>query len=74
MTLKLNYLKKPISNTKSIWSFFLMIGQNYSLRKNISYEEFNYIKELLKTSDPKKILTFEINSKKIILLIVLKII
>ena len=74
MTLKLNYLKKPISNTKSNLVLFSNDRAKInSLKKNISYEEFNYIKELLKTSDPKKkILTFEINSKKKIILLIIK--
>ena len=55
MTLKLNYLKKPISNTKSNLVLFSNDRAKInSLKKNISYEEFNYIKELIKTSDPKK--------------------
>ena len=74
MTIKLNYLKKPISNTKSNLVLFSNDRAKInSLKKNISNEEFNYIKDLLKTSDTKKkILTFEINSKKKIILLIIK--
>jgi len=44
-----------------------------SLKKYISSSEFNYIKDLLKTSDlKKKILVFEVNSRKKIILISIK--
>ena len=71
MPIKINYSKKTISKSNSNLVLFcdekLKIG---NLKKNLSNKEFSYINELLKTYDKKKkIFTFEINSKKKILLI-----
>ena len=74
MAVKINYLKKK--NLKVSDNLILFTDEKYNvknLKKLISNFELNYILDLLKTSDiKKKILTFEINSKRRIILISIK--
>ena len=66
MSIKINY-KNNIS-TKSATNLVLFVDENFNIRglkKYISNSEFSYIADLLKNSDlKKKILFFEVNSKK----------
>jgi len=74
MTVQINYknsgLKKKLNN------LVLFVDKNFNisgLKKHISSSEFSYISDLLKTSDTKKkLLVFEINSKKKIFLVSIK--
>ena len=74
MSIKINYSNKAIKNKYS--SLVLFCGENYkinNLKKYFSNSEFNYIGDLLKTSDlKKKLFVFEINSKKRIILVLIK--
>ena len=74
MTLKINYLKRSISKTSS--NLVLFSDEKFNiknLKKNFSNFEFNFIQDLLKTSNLKKnLLVFEISSKKKIVLISIK--
>ena len=74
MTVKINYLSKTISKSSS--NLVLFVNEKFnisSLKKNLSDLEFSYINDLLKSSDlKKKILVFEVNSKKKIVLISIK--
>ena len=74
MAVKINYLKKK--NLKVSDNLILFTNEKYNvknLKKLISNFELNYILDLLKTSDiKKKILTFEISSKRRIILISIK--
>ena len=66
MTIKINYLKKAASKLSANLVFFTneKFGINH-LKKHISNNEFNYINDLLKSSDLKKnIFIYELNSKK----------
>ena len=71
MTIKINYLKKSTSKLSANVVFFT--NDKFSinhLKKYISNIEFNYINDLLKSSDLKKnIFVYELNSKKKIVLI-----
>ena len=74
MSVKVNYLnktsRKPNSNLVLFCNEKLDIG---SLNKNLSNSEYNYIKDLLKSSDRKKnLFVFEISSKKKIILVIIK--
>ena len=73
MSIKIYYNNTKI---KASTNLILFSNDNFSinhLKKDISKSEFNYIADLLKTSDlKKKILTFEINSKKKIILVSIK--
>ena len=66
MTIKINYLKKSTSKLSANVVFFT--NDKFSinhLKKYISNIEFNYINDLLKSSDLKKnIFVYEISSKK----------
>ena len=66
MSVKISYSNKKINKLSS--NFVLFTNERFdikSLKKNLSESEFSYIGELLKTSDlKKKILVFEVNSKK----------
>ena len=74
MTVQINYkntgLKSKINN------LVLFVDDKFNvsgLKKFISNSEFDYITDLLKSSDlDKKILIFKINSKKSIILISIK--
>jgi len=74
MSIKINYLKKTISQTTS--NLVLFSNDKFSissLKKYLSNSEFSYINDLIKTSDlKKKIFVFEVNSKKKIVLISIK--
>ena len=71
MTIKINYLKKSTSKLSANVVFFT--NDKFSinhLKKYISNIEFNYINDLLKSSDLKKnIFVYELSSKKKIVLI-----
>ena len=66
MTIKINYLKKSTSKLSANVVFFT--NDKFSinhLKKYISNIEFNYINDLLKSSDLKKnIFVYELSSKK----------
>ena len=66
MSIKINFLKKTISKFSSNIVLFCNDKFNISnIKKNLSNSEFNYINDLLKSSDLKKnLLIFEVNSKK----------
>ena len=74
MSIKLNYSKKAINKLSS--NLVLFSDEKYNtngLKKYISNTEFSYINDLLKTSDLKKNLQiFEVNSKKMIVLVSIK--
>ena len=74
MTIKINY--KNIISEKLQKNLVLFTDDNFTikpLRKFISSNEYTYIFDLLKISDlKKKILTFELNSKRKIILISIK--
>jgi leucyl aminopeptidase len=74
MSVKINYLKKKISTISSNLVLFSNDKFNISnLKKILSNGEFNYINDLLKSSDLKKnLLVFEVNSKKKVVLISIK--
>ena len=74
MSVKINYLKKKISTFSSNLVLFSNDKFNISnLKKILSITEFNYINDLLKSSDLKKnLLVFEVNSKKKVVLISIK--
>ena len=66
MTIKINYNKS--SSKKNLSNLVLFVDQKFNiepLKKHISTEEYNYILDLLKSNDLKKVLiSFDINSKK----------
>tara|TARA_B100000886_G_C20423356_1_gene492648 strand:- start:778 stop:2232 length:1455 start_codon:yes stop_codon:yes gene_type:complete len=73
MSIKINYLKtknKPSSNK------VLFSDENFkisNLKKHLTNNEFEFINDLLKSSDLKKnLLVFELNSKKKIILVSIK--
>ena len=74
MSVKINYLVKK--NLKSSDNLIFFTDEKYkitNLKKFLSNFEFNYISDLLKTTDQKKkILIFEINSKKRVILVSVK--
>ena len=75
MSIKINYSNKPVSKNSS--NIVLFCNEKFnlnSLRKFLSDYEFNYINDLLKTSDLKKnlLLFLNLNSKKKIVLISIK--
>ena len=71
MSIQINY--KNSNQKKSTANLVLFTDEKFNisgLKKHISSEEFSYISDLLKTSDlKKKLLFFNINSKKTIFLI-----
>ena len=73
MSIKIIYSKKPISKSSNI-VFFVNNKFNLSSIKNFfSKNEYEYVDDILKTSDLKKnLLVFDINSKKKIILISIK--
>ena len=74
MSVQINY-KNSLSK-KNISNLVLFVGENFnisSLKKHISNSGYSYISDLLKTKDlKKKILTFDISSKRKIILISFK--
>ena len=74
MSIKINYLKK--SNNKISSNIVLFTNDKFkinSLKKYLTNKEFDYVNEILKTSDVKKnILIYELTSKKKIVLISVK--
>ena len=74
MSIKVKYLNKV--SDKSSTNIVLFSDEKYNingLKKHLSSPELSYISDLLKTSDlKKKLLVFEINSKKKIILISIK--
>ena len=74
MNIKINF-KKQVFN-KSSENLILFVDENFnisSLKKNISNSDYSYISDLLKSRDSKKkIITFDINSKRKIILVSLK--
>ena len=74
MSVKINYIKNTVKKTSA--NTVLFCGEAFNIKnlKNfLKLSEYNYISDLLKTNDLKKnLLTFEISSKKKIVLIPLK--
>ena len=66
MSVKINYTNKKISKLSS--NLVLFSNEKFELKKlkkNFSNSELSYISDLLKANDlKKKILLFEVNSKK----------
>ena len=73
MSIKINYLKK---SKKTLNNLVLFTGENFrvnNLKKYLSTSESSYISDLLKNNDTKKkLLIFDINSKKKVILISVK--
>ena len=71
MYIKINY-KKNLSNNKTA-NIVLFSDEKFnlsSLKKHLKSSEYSFISDLLKTRDLKqKILTFDISSKKKIILV-----
>ena len=74
MSIKISYSNKSPNNLKSNLVLFVNEKFNISnIKKYIPKVEFEYIDDLLKTSDTKKnLLVFELSSKKKIILIAIK--
>jgi leucyl aminopeptidase len=74
MTVQINYKNTVLK--KNLINLVLFVGENFNingLKKNISSSEFSYISDLLKVSNlKKKLLIFEVNSKKKIILVSVK--
>ena len=74
MNIKINF-KNRVFN-KSLGNLILFVDEKFNistLKKYISSSEYTYISDLIKTKDlKKKIITFEINSKKKIILVSFK--
>ena len=74
MTVKINY--KSTGYKKNSNKLVLFADENFNisgLKKHLSNLELSYISDLLKTCDlKKKLLVFELNSKKKIILISIK--
>ncbi len=74
MTIKISYIKKKVNKNSN--NLVLFTNEDFkigSIKKYLSQSEFDYINDLLKVSDlKKKLLVFEINSKKKIVLISIK--
>ena len=74
MNIKINFKRQVFSKTDA--NLILFVDEKFNingLKKHISDSEYSYISDLLKTKDiKKKILTFDINSKKKIILVSLK--
>ena len=74
MSVQINYKNNLINKSTSNLVLFVNEKFNISgLKKHVSSSEYSYISDLLKTKDiKKKILTFDINSKKKIILVSFK--
>jgi len=74
MNIKVNFKKK--TSDKSNVNSLLFVDEKFNikdLKKHISNSEFSYISDLIKTKDiNKKIISFDINSKKKIILVSLE--
>jgi leucyl aminopeptidase len=74
MSIKISYGKQ--SSNKGLANLVLFTDEKFnsnSLKPHLTNLEFNYIKDLLKTSDlKKKLLVFEVSSKKKIILVSIK--
>ena len=74
MNIKIYYKKQTF--TKSIGNLILFAEEKFNingLKKHISNSEYSYISDLLKKKDTKKrIITFDISSKKKIILVSIK--
>jgi leucyl aminopeptidase len=74
MTVKINYKNSILK--KNSTNVVLFVGENYNIsgiKKHISNTELFYISDLLKNSDlKKKLLIFQVNSKKKIILVSVK--
>ena len=74
MTVQINYKNGGLKNI--IGNHVLFVGEKFNIKpliKHISEKEFSFVNDLLKTGDLKKnILTFDINSKKKIILVNIK--
>ena len=74
MMIKINYSK--VANSKISGNIVLFVDDKFTtvnLKKYISTDEISYINDLLKNNDIKKnIFTFEVSSKKNIILISIK--
>ena len=74
MNIKINYTKNIFKKSSS--SHVLFTDENFNLnnlKRNLSEFEFNYISDIFKAGDSKKkLFTFDINSKKKIILIPIK--
>ena len=73
MPVQINYKNKL---SKKLTDIILFVDENYNisgLKKHISKQEFSYVSDLIITKDPKKnIVSFDINSKKKIVLVSFK--
>ena len=74
MSIKISFKKNIVAKTSS--NLVLFVDEKFntkSIKKYISNSEFSYISDLLKTSDlNKKMLVFNLNSKKKIVLVSIK--
>ena len=74
MSININYIKSI--SKKSINNNVLFVDEKFnitSLKKHLSASEFSFVSDLIKIKDnKKKILKFDINSKKKIFLVSLK--
>ena len=74
MSIKIKYTK--IKSNKITFNTVLFVNEKFNtshIKNLISNNEFSYINDLLKTSDlKKKLLVFNVNSKKKIILISVK--
>ena len=74
MNIKVNFKRQ--TNDKSNANLILFVDEKFNiigLKKHIPYSEYSYISDLLNKKDTKKkIITFEISSKKKIILVSLK--
>ena len=74
MTVRINYSNKAINTLRA--NIVLFTNEKFNLnglKKNLSTPEFNYISDLLKTNNSKKrLIVFDINSQKKIILISIK--
>ena len=75
MTLKINYQKKALKKS-ALSSLIIFANEKFNIvnsKKYLTQSESNYINDLLKVSDlKKKILVFELNSKKKVFLVSIK--
>ena len=74
MSIKISFKKSILSKTSS--NLVLFVDEKFNtklIKKYLSNSEFSYVSDLLKTSDlKKKLLIFELSSKKKVVLISIK--